>query len=148
MDMDSEVMKFYTSRPHGTKEFALKNFERYMTYMENNPRMGGFVAFHRETNEFVGLGVLIHLELNSVNDRYEVGYRLPVNQWGKGYATEIARRLLEYGFNDLGLHEIYGTTHPDHLVSQRVLLKLGLKNVGHSSNYGGSAVFKILKDEF
>jgi RimJ/RimL family protein N-acetyltransferase len=42
---------------------------------------------------------------------------------------------------------MYGTTHPDNIVSQKVLLKIGLKEIGHSSNYGGSTVFKIFREE-
>lgn len=145
MDMDPKVMAFYTNRPHGTREHALKSFDRYQDYMAKFPKLGGFVAHSRETGEFVGLGVLIHLELNPAETRYEVGYRLPQKSWGQGYATEICERLIEYGFQDLGFQEIYGTTNPAHIVSQKVLLKCGLENIGTSSNYGGSTMFKIVK---
>lgn len=147
MDMDDEVMEFYTSRPHGTREQAMTSYLRYKDYQEKFPDLGGFMAFNKEDGSFAGLGVLIHLELNSQNTSYEVGYRLPQNAWGKGYATEIAERLLEYGFNQLGFSEIFGTTHPAHLVSQKVLTKIGMKKIGSSMNYGGSTVFKIVKGE-
>lgn len=145
MDMDPEVMEFYTSRPHGTREAAEVSYARYKDYQSKFPRLGGFMVFDKLTNNFVGLGVLIHLELNPENDKHEVGYRLPVNQWRKGYATEICKRLIRYGFEDLNFSEIYGTTHPEHFVSQKVLLKCGLQKVGSSTNYGGSTVFKLLK---
>lgn len=145
MDMDPKVMEFYTSRPHGKREDALKSFQRYMEYMAKFPKLGGFIAHSRESGEFVGLGVLIHLELNPAETRYEVGYRLPQKSWGQGFATEMCNRILEYGFNDLKLDEIYGTTNPSHVVSQKILLKCGLKEIGSSTNYGGSTVFKIIR---
>lgn len=145
MDMDPEVMEFYTSRPHGTREAALKSFERYQEYMEKFPLLGGFVAISKDTKEFIGLGVLIHLELNPENDQHEVGYRLPKKSWGKGHATEICKTLIQYGFETLKFEEILGTTHPDHKVSQKVLMKCGLSLIGSSPNYGGSTVFKISK---
>lgn len=148
MDMDAEVMKFYTSRPHGTREQAVASFDRYKVYMEKFPKLGGFMAFTKDTKEFVGLGVFIHLELNPENNKYELGYRLPTHQWSKGYATEIANRLLEYGFHDLGMTEIYGTINPENIVSGKVLLKIGMKEVGYSTNYGGSTVFKISREDF
>lgn len=147
MDMDPEVMEFYTSRPHGTREDALKSFQRYKDYMENFPALGGFMAFSKTTNDFIGLGVLIHLELNPQNDSHEVGYRLPKRAWGHGYATEISNRIIKYAFETLNFKEILGTTHPDHIVSQKVLMKCGLKKIGTSTNYGGSVIFKILKEE-
>lgn len=143
MDMDPEVMKYYTSRSHGTREDALKSFNRYADYMKINPSFGGFMAFLKDTNEFVGLGVLIHLELNQASPDYEVGYRLPVHQWGKGYATEIAQALIQYGFETLKLKEIFGTTNPDNKVSEKVLEKCGLVKIGTTSNYGGSNFFKL-----
>lgn len=143
MDMDAEVMEFYTSRPHGTREDALKSYARYMEYQSKHPELGGFMVFDKLTNDFVGLGVLIHLELNPENGKHEVGYRLPKNKWGQGYATEICKRLIRYGFEDLNYNEIFGTTHPQHFVSQKVLLKCGLHKVGSSTNYGGSTIFKI-----
>lgn len=146
MDLDPKVMKFYTSRPHGTIEAAQESFQRYIDYQVSFPRLGGFLAFNKQTNEFVGLGVLIHLELNPLNNQYEVGYRLPVRSWNQGYATEMCKRLITYGFQVLGFEEIHGTTHPDHKISQKVLLKCGLKEIGSSSNYGGSTVFCIQRE--
>jgi len=143
MELDSEVMKFYTNRPHGTLEAAQKSFKIYQDYMAKFPHLGGFVALSKETNEFIGLGVFIHLELNHASNKYELGYRLPTKSWGKGYATEIAQRLLEYGIDNLQLDEIYGTTNPAHIVSQKVLLKIGMQFIGSSDNYGGSKVFKF-----
>ena len=145
MDMDADVMKFYTNRPHGTREYAQASFQRYDDYMSKHPYLGGFVAFSKDDRRFVGLGVLIHLELNPSNKDYEVGYRLPKSSWGHGYATEICNALIDYGFNTLGFNEILGTTNPEHIVSQKVLLKCGLVKIGSSSNYGGSTVFKITK---
>lgn len=143
MEMDPEVMKFYDSRPHGTLEAAEAIFNKYLAYMSQFPDRGGYAVYHNDTKEFVGLGVLIHLELNPLETKHEVGYRLPVKQWGKGYATEICQALLKYGFQTLGLSVIMGTTH---LASQRVLEKSGLIKVGTSPHYGGSVLFKVEKN--
>lgn len=145
MEMDPEVMKHYTSRKHGSREAALESFKRYMIYMEKHPKRGGFMAFSNLTGEFVGLGVLIHLELNPLNCQHEVGYRLPVKFWGQGYATEIAKTLIEYGFNSLGLKEILGTTNPENIISEKVLIKSGLEKIGTTTHYGGSNLFSIKK---
>jgi RimJ/RimL family protein N-acetyltransferase len=56
----------------------------------------------------------------------ELGYVLSRESWGHGYATEVARRLINFGFDDLGLRRITATCHPDNLASARVLEKSGM----------------------
>jgi RimJ/RimL family protein N-acetyltransferase len=58
---------------------------------------------------------------------WEFVYFLRMAAWGKGYATEIARRIIEYGFEELELHEVFATVDDEHLVSIRVLEKAGMK---------------------
>lgn len=45
---------------------------------------------------------------------------------GKGYATEAARTLIDYAFNERRLRRIIATTEYDNLASQRVMRKLGM----------------------
>jgi [ribosomal protein S5]-alanine N-acetyltransferase len=44
--------------------------------------------------------------------RGELGYVLARDSWGLGYATEATRRLLAFGFKELGLHKISATCDP------------------------------------
>lgn len=66
----------------------------------------------------------------------EVAYCLGKPFWGKGYATEAARKSLEYGCNTLNLKEIIGLTHVDNKASQNVLLKAGLLLVDRKTYFG------------
>ena len=56
----------------------------------------------------------------------EIGWRLAFSFWGRGYATEGAKAVLNYAFNVLNLKEIVAFTVPDNLRSQRVMEKLGM----------------------
>src|SRR5262249_39585619 len=40
----------------------------------------------------------------------EIGWRLAREHWGRGYATEAARAVLDFGFRDLTLQEIVSFT--------------------------------------
>ena len=60
-----------------------------------------------------------------------IGYCLRRSAWGKGYATEAARALLDFGFGELGLHRIAAVCDPANLPSVRVLEKIGMKREGH-----------------
>jgi RimJ/RimL family protein N-acetyltransferase len=56
----------------------------------------------------------------------EIGWRLAVDCWGHGYASEGARAVLDHGFGELGLTEIVSFTVPSNLRSRRVMEKLGM----------------------
>ena len=58
---------------------------------------------------------------------WEIGYYLKPVEWGKGFATEIATRIVRHGFEVAGLDEIYATVDTDNLASIHVLEKCGLK---------------------
>ena len=57
----------------------------------------------------------------------EVGWRLAAPHWGQGYATEAARAVLAYGFEQLGLPEIVSFTTVANARSRRVMDKLGMR---------------------
>lgn len=58
---------------------------------------------------------------------YEIGWRLDKKYWGKGYATEAAKVVLDYGLEDLGLAEIFSFTAKQNLPSINVMKKIGLR---------------------
>lgn len=57
----------------------------------------------------------------------EIGWRLAAHYWGKGYATEGARRALQFGFEQLGLEEIVSFTAVSNFRSRRVMEALGMQ---------------------
>jgi RimJ/RimL family protein N-acetyltransferase len=68
----------------------------------------------------------------------DIGYELDPVHWGKGYATEAARCVVRYGFEDHALHRISSWCVADNIGSARVLEKAGLKLEGrlrHSEYY-------------
>lgn len=145
-DMDPEVMKFLRKASE-TKEEARKHFDRLRNYKPTRSGLGVFTVREKKTETFLGFGFLINIELNPENPDVEVGYRLVRTAWGKGIATEIATTLIRYGFDVLKLKEVFGTTHPDHHVSQKTLMKAGLKPNGTASYYNGCAFFKLVNDQ-
>ena len=55
----------------------------------------------------------------------EIGYALSADCWGRGIMTEVVRELLRYGFQDLGLEEIWCTHYQENGRSRRVIEKCG-----------------------
>jgi [ribosomal protein S5]-alanine N-acetyltransferase len=64
------------------------------------------------------------------NTTAEVGYILPPAYWNQGYASEILRALLAFGFGQLSLHRIYGKCDELNHASARVMEKCGLQYEG------------------
>ena len=58
---------------------------------------------------------------------WEVGYMLRNMEWGKGFATEVCRALVDLGFEVLGIGTVFATVDDDHEPSIRVLKKSGFE---------------------
>jgi RimJ/RimL family protein N-acetyltransferase len=69
-----------------------------------------------------------HGGLNHVPEfeRTEVLWALHPDAWGNGYATEVGRAALAYGFDTLQLDLIFAITLPDNHASQAVMKRIGL----------------------
>lgn len=72
---------------------------------------------------FGGLSILSYADI-SINN---LGYRFATAAWGKGLATEFAEATVRYGFDEIKLTEISAVVRRNHLASQKVLQKAGLR---------------------
>jgi RimJ/RimL family protein N-acetyltransferase len=61
----------------------------------------------------------------------EIGFVVHPDHHGHGYATEGARVMLRFGFEDLGLHRIIGRCDARNLASARVMERLGMRREAH-----------------
>ncbi len=64
----------------------------------------------------------------------EVGWHLHPAAWGRGYATEAGRRLLQHAW-DHGLTEVFAVTNPENAASQAVCARLGMLALGLTQAY-------------
>ncbi|ERK05832.1 GCN5-related N-acetyltransferase [Pantoea sp. AS-PWVM4] len=80
-----------------------------------------------------------------------LGYRFEPEAWGKGYATELSLRAIQYGFEEVGLPDIVGVVRENHLASRRVLEKVGmtfLEKVMDPEGFASSLMFRITREEW
>lgn len=103
---------------------------RGLDYYAQHPGLGMWATIERATGTPVGFHVLNHIH---GEPDIQVGYALFPEAWGRGYATEMSVRLLEYGFADVALSQITAITNLDNTASQHVLLKAGLERRGERS---------------
>ena len=95
------------------------------------------------------------LMINRVHRRAELGYWIALDRWNQGYATESNQRLIDFGFEVLGLHRIEARHFLRNPASGRVMLKLGMQQEGverdwamKGDQYESLAVYSILEHEW
>jgi RimJ/RimL family protein N-acetyltransferase len=91
---------------------------------------GEMIALAITTREGADLIGAVGLGIRQRFDRAELGYWVGKPYWGKGYATEAARALMDYGFRDLRLNRIFAVHFRRNPASGRVMQKLGMTQEG------------------
>ncbi|MBL4587074.1 MAG: GNAT family N-acetyltransferase [Flavobacteriales bacterium] len=128
LDSDPEVMRFLTDGiPRTDPKHYIEPIPRLTKYAIENPGLGLWNAYLKDTNVYIGWYILKHL-LDT--GEVEVGFRIRKKFWGKGYSTEAGNALIKHGFETVGLSRIIAIVQPDNLASQAVIKKIGLKEEG------------------
>jgi RimJ/RimL family protein N-acetyltransferase len=85
----------------------------------------------------------------------ELGYVFHPDHWGRGLATEAAAAVLNWGFNEFGLHRTYARCHGSNDASARLMARLGMRQEArHVESYlfreewADRLVFAILAREW
>ncbi|MEN8198422.1 MAG: GNAT family N-acetyltransferase [Pseudomonadota bacterium] len=85
----------------------------------------------------------------SATQTYELGYWLGEPWWGRGLATEVARRAVQFAFGELGADRLTAGYFVDNPASGRVLEKCGFRYIGegveHSAARGEVAAHRNLE---
>ncbi|MGI5839375.1 MAG: GNAT family N-acetyltransferase [bacterium] len=124
LNADAQVMRYFpkTLTHEETDSFAAAIRQEFAAYgsglyaveTKADREFIGFIGFHRAT--FAA----------DFTPCVEIGWRLKRATWGQGYATEGAKACLDYGFNNLGISEVYSFTAKINKPSERVMQKIGL----------------------
>lgn len=139
---DREVTEFLPKiRRLATSADSLGDFFAWKlrTLRERQDGLDWWAMIDRETGEAIGSIILQNLPDNAGNltEEIEIGWHLRRDCWGRGYVTEAARVILEYGFHALQLPIIYAVVHPDNRNSIRVTERLGMRSMGITDRYYG-----------
>jgi RimJ/RimL family protein N-acetyltransferase len=109
--------------------------QKLIAHIQDHYEKYGYCLYALEiknTGEFIGFVGLNHPSFDIPGfipkslPIVEIGWRLSSTHWGKGYATEAAKAVLKYAFNELNLKEIISFTVPANIKSRRVMEKIGL----------------------
>ncbi|XXM71101.1 GNAT family N-acetyltransferase [Lysinibacillus sphaericus] len=104
------------------------------------------------SNELVGT---ITLRVDKEHLKGELGYWIGRPYWGKGFATEAVKRMISFGFQDLGLNKVWASALSRNQASIAVLQKAGLLKEGTlkqdrliSGEFEDTNTFGIVREEY
>ncbi len=124
INSDEKVMQFFPSLP--SKEQTAEFIARMMHQFQNK----GFCYFavdKLENNEFIGfIGLAEQTYQADFTPCVAIGWRIKSSEWNKGFATEGAKRCLDYAINDLKLENLFSIAPKVNVKSEHIMVKIGL----------------------
>ena len=111
-----------------SQEWLDKQLAHYQQY-----GFGIWAIIEKQSDAIIGNAGLNHTEISlkgKTQKIVEIGYLLHRNFWGKGYGSEVARMCVKYGFETLGLEEVYCLIKEDNKASIKVAKRLEMQKVG------------------
>jgi RimJ/RimL family protein N-acetyltransferase len=101
-------------------------FSRVFKWQAQDPRDEfHFVVVEKVTNKAIGACNLSVEDIDASTGN--LGYIIRKDRQGKGYATELSKKLLDFGFSTLKLEKMEATCDERNLASYRVMEKIGLR---------------------
>ncbi|QYM71695.1 GNAT family N-acetyltransferase [Pseudochrobactrum sp. Wa41.01b-1] len=127
MDRDPEVTKFIPGPWNEPAKHEAFLKERIETSLGDG--LGYWFIFPKvQPDQFAGWILLIPYD--GIGPEVEIGWRLNRSAWGRGFAAEAVRPIIEHAFHTVGLKRIVADINPSNLSSLRVAEKIGMNHIG------------------
>ena len=146
MFTDPEVVKYADGR---MSESAIKKQMSNWTKRGGNGGIGIWCISDRLSGKKYGSVALLPIPIEEDDTDFglvvpglmpdgdiEIGYFLKRSVWGRGFATEACKRVLQFAFQETSLNEVVATFEEENAASRHVLEKAGFKNHGSRRCYG------------
>ncbi|WP_428666841.1 GNAT family N-acetyltransferase [Runella sp.] len=139
---DPKVMAFIR-KPAADPSQSLGRIRQEIIYATANQGLGLFACFEKATDTYIGLVKIKHIE---DTEAIEVGYAFLPEAWGKGYATEITKRAIEYLQRNFEGRKIVAFIQDGNTGSKHVLEKVGMTQVETKyENHKEALVFELIQ---
>lgn len=127
INADKKVIKFF---PSIRTRQETKNFISRMQTQFSEKGYCYFAIDQLEDDTFIGfIGLSKQNYAAHFTPCIDIGWRLAKTAWNKGYATEGAKRCLEFGFKKLQFDKIYSIAPVINTNSEQVMKKIGMRKV-------------------
>jgi RimJ/RimL family protein N-acetyltransferase len=133
---DAEVMRFLGAGTTLDRGEAWRSMAGFLGHWHLRG-FGMWALEEKASGEFVGRSGFLQPE---GWPGFELGWTLARPHWGKGYATEAARRALDFAFADMQRDRVISLIRPANLRSIAVAERLGEARVGEVELLGSTAL--------
>ncbi len=128
INADLEVME------HFPKPLSTEETSEFIERLQKHYDVNGYNYFATEvleTGELIGfIGLAFQEYITEYTPATDIGWRLKRSAWGKGYATEGAKRCLQFAFEDLNLKKVISVFTEKNTKSENVMKKIGMHKIG------------------
>ena len=122
LNSDADVTRYTGDGPVKDLDDA-KRILTEIIFPQYKNKMGRWAVHLNHTDEFIGWCGLKYI---ADKDETDLGYRFFKQHWGKGYATESSKAVMDYGVNVLKLKNIIARAAKANTASVNVIKKLGM----------------------
>lgn len=123
---DPQIIKYY-----GVSFTSLEHTKEQMEWFANLEKTGTgrwFAICDKNSNEF--MGAIGYNDWSKEHKKAEIGMWLLSDFWGKGTLREVMPVILDYGFNELGLHRVEGFVDHHNSKCKKALDKINFQYEG------------------
>ena len=150
---DPLYLRYYewTDRtPEAVQEFV----GWFLDHQKQEPRIKSQLAITLKSNNQLIGNCGVRMDKVDATEA-DIGYELDPKHWNHGYATEAAHAMVDFGFNNFGLHRVWSWCVADNVGSAHVLGKLGMRLEGrlreneyYKGRWWDTLMYGILADEW
>lgn len=120
---DATVLQFLSKEPAATIKEAEDFILRINNDIAGNEGIMWAIVLKEAPDK--AIGSICFWRMVKENYRAEIGYVLNPQYWRKGMMKETIRKVLDYGFNTMGLHSVEARINPHNTASASVLESTG-----------------------
>jgi ribosomal-protein-alanine N-acetyltransferase len=131
---DAETMRYIGAR--GRPAPDLEATRRILRHLVRHETLHGFSLWgveERGADGLVGVAGLVWVEDHG--PEVEAAYLVRRDRWGRGYATEALRTVLDVAHDELGLPRVVALAYREHDASRHVMEKAGMRPDGTVAAY-------------
>jgi ribosomal-protein-alanine N-acetyltransferase len=121
---DPEITEHIPDAPRSRSQ-AKEELEWFMHGHPKHPKLGLWATIEKESGKFIGRCGLLPWSIQG-QDEVEVAYTIARDYWGQGLATEAARGIVRYAFEELGLTRLICLIDRENEASIKVATKIGM----------------------
>jgi len=111
------------------EKWSIKELKNYVSKIKRNPNTLFWAVVLKDNDQHIGNIKLGHLD--GINGFSDIGIIIGEKSfWGKGFATEAIKLVVDYAFNQLNLQKLIAGAHKNNFGSIKSFRKAGFTELG------------------